>query len=203
MAKKKSEKKSPNRAAKNQHPPLKILQQKLQDQEFEVSYIAAGEEEIHFDSLLILLDEAEEEEESLYALQAFFVEDMMKAEDPELPEDETPDFATLQLIMELPVNWEDLSEDRVETALRLLNACSQKIPIGQFNLEGDEVYYTYALLADSQRIPSKVLSAALDLIGFFIPPMCAVLQEFADQEMALEACLEQLDQYILAEEDED
>jgi hypothetical protein len=193
--------------SKAQHPPLQILQQKLKTEEFEVSYIAAGEEEeVLFDSLLILLDEASEEEtedDNAFAVQAFFVEDMMKADDPDMPADETPNFATLQLMMDLPVDWSNLSSDREAEALKLLNACSQKIPIGHFNLDEDVVYFTYALLAESQRIPGKVLFAALDLLGFFIPPMCAVLEEFVEEDLSLEEALETLDKYILeADEDE-
>lgn len=210
MARKKLGKKTPSKtsnvSSKTQHPPLQMLQQKLKNEEFEVSYIAAGEEEeVLFDSLLIVLDEATEEEteeETLYAVQAFFVEDMMKADDPDIPASEVPDFATLQLMMDLPVDWTNLSSDRLEDALKLLNACSQKIPIGHFNLDEDVVYFTYALLADSQRIPGKVIFAALDLLGFFIPPMCSVLEEFVEEDITLEAALETLDRYILEADDE-
>lgn len=219
MARKKLGKKAPSKtsnksgvktSSKAQHPPLQILQQKLKNEEFEVSYIAAGEEEeVLFDSLLILLDEATETEEddtdddTAFAVQAFFVEDMMKADDPDMPADEIPNFATLQLMMDLPVDWSNLTSDREAEALKLLNACSQKIPIGHFNLDEDVVYFTYALLAESQRIPGKVLFAALDLLGFFIPPMCAVLEEFVEEDLSLEDAIETLDRYILeADEDE-
>lgn len=182
------------------HPALQILQQKLEEQGFDASYIPAhSEEELAFDSLLVVLDDKPSEDEMLYGLQAFFVEDMMRAEDPDLPEEENPDFATLQFLLELPVDWSDLAGERLTEAYRLLSACSQKMPLGYFSLEGGELFYTYSLLAEDQRIPSKVLISAVDMMSFFINRMTPVFEAFVDDQLSLEAALAQLDQRILAD----
>ena len=187
-----------SKAAK--HPALQILQQKLEEQGFEASYIPAhSEEDLAFDSLLIVLDELPSEEEMRYGLQAFFVEDMMRAEDPELPDEENPDFATLQFLLELPVDWSELKGERLTEAYRLLSACSQKMPIGYFSLEGGELFYTYSLLAEDQRIPSKVLISAVDMMGFFVNRMTPVFEAFTAENLSLDVALERLDQRILAD----
>lgn len=193
-----------------QHPPLDILRQKLEDQGFQASYIAGGaEEDLGFDSLLIILDDEENQEqeetdaesqEIAYALQAFFVEDMMRAEDPEMPDDETPDFATLQFMMELPVDWSELSPERQLEGYRLLSACSQKMPLGYFSCDEGELFYTCSILAEDQRVPSKVLVSAVDMMSFFLVRMSPVFASFADDKLSLEQALEMLDQRILEEE---
>jgi hypothetical protein len=182
------------------HPALQILQQKLEDQDFDATYIPANaEEELAFDSLLIILDEEPGEEDMRYGLQAFFVEDMMRAEDPDLPDEENPDFATLQFLLELPVDWSSFEGERLTEGYRLLGACSQKIPIGYFSLEGGEVFYTCSLLSEDQRVPTKVLISAVDMMGFFINRMTPIFEEFASENLTLETALERLDQRILAE----
>lgn len=191
-----------------QHPPLDILRQKLEDQGFQASYIAGGaEEDLGFDSLLIILDdedspaeENEEGQEIAYALQAFFVEDMMRAEDPEMPDDETPDFATLQFMMELPVDWSELSPERQLEGYRLLSACSQKMPLGYFSCDEGELFYTCSILAEDQRVPSKVLVSAVDMMSFFLVRMSPVFESFADDKLSLEQALDMLDQRILEAE---
>ncbi|MGV3525613.1 MAG: hypothetical protein ACO1RX_15420 [Candidatus Sericytochromatia bacterium] len=188
-----------------QHPPLDILRQKLEDQGFQASYIAGGaEEDLGFDSLLIILDDEEhsaedskEGQEIAYALQAFFVEDMMRAEDPEMPDDETPDFATLQFMMELPVDWSELSPERQLEGYRLLSACSQKMPLGYFSCDEGELFFTCSILAEDQRVPSKVLVSAVDMMSFFLVRMSPVFESFADDKLSLEQALEMLDQRIL------
>lgn len=187
-------------AKTTRHPALQILQQKLEDQGFEASYIAANEdEEIGFDSLLVVLDDEPDEEEMQFGLQAFFVEDMMRAEDPDLPDDENPDFSTLQFLLELPVDWSSLQGERLTEAYRLLATCSQKMPIGYFSLEGGELFYTYSLLAEDQRISSKVLISAVDMMSFFINRMTPVFEAFTADNLSLDAALAQLDQRILAD----
>lgn len=182
------------------HPALQILQQKLEEQDFDANYIPAhAEEDLAFDSLLIVLDEEPSEEDMRYGLQAFFVEDMMRAEDPHLPDEENPDFATLQFLLELPVDWSELQGERLIEAYRLLSACSQKMPIGYFSLESGELFYTYSLLSEEQRIPSKVLISAVDMISFFINRMTPVFEAFSDQNLSLESALAELDRRILAD----
>lgn len=189
---------NPGKGAK--HPSLQIMQQKLEDQGFEASYIPAhSEDELGFDSLLIVLDDEPSEDEMRFGLQAFFVEDMMHAEDPELPEDEQPDFSTLQFLLELPVDWSGLEGERLTEGYRLLSACSQKMPLGYFSLEAGELFYTYSLLAEDQRISSKILSSAVDMMSFFINRMTPVFEDFVDDNLSLEAALEQLDERIMAE----
>ncbi len=184
----------------SKHPALQILQQKLEDQDFDATFIPAhSEEELGFDSLLIILDEEPGEDDMRYGLQAFFVEDMMRAEDPDLPDDENPDFSTLQFLLELPVDWSELSGERLTEAYRLLGACSQKIPIGYFSLEAGEVFYTTSILSEDQRVPTKVLISAVDMMSFFINRMTPVFEEFSAKNLSLDAALELLDQRILAD----
>ncbi len=132
-----------NKTAK--HPALHIVQQKLEDLGFDATFIPANaDDELGFDSLLIILDDEPSEDDLKYGLQAFFVEDMMAAESPDLPEDEQPDFSTLQFLLELPIDWSEFQGERLLEAYRLLAACSQKMPLGYFSLEEGEVYYDVA-----------------------------------------------------------
>jgi len=187
----------PAKASSAKHPPLQILEQKLAANGYQTNFIPKGDDEdILFDNLLIILDE-EESEEPAFLMQAFFVEDMMKAHDPELPAEETPNFATLQFILELPVEWPEMKIERSAEALLLLNACSQRIPIGHFTLDEHSLVYTYSLLADSQRLESKVILAALDLMSFFIPPMTTLFDDFMTQNLSFDSALEILDQRVL------
>lgn len=185
------------------HPSLQILQQKLEDNGFDASFIPGNsEDDLGFDSLLILLDDETSDQELQYGLQAFFVEDMMQAENPDLPEDEKPDFATLQFLLELPVDWSKLQNERLIDSYRLLASCSQKMPLGYFSQESGEVFYTYSLIAEDQRLSTKVLSSAIDMMNFFIQRMTPVFQEFATDNLSLEAALERLDQLILEDDEE-
>lgn len=187
---------------KSKHPPLQILKQKLESNGFSASYLPAGSEaDVAFDSLLIALDEESEETpldaEAQYILQAFFVEDMMKAEAPDLPAEETPDFSMLQMMVELPVNWQELSTERQLEGLQLLNICSQKIPFGHFSQEGESLVYTYSFLADSQRIDGDLFLSALDMLSFFINRMPPVLSAFAAENLSLSQAIDRLDHEIL------
>lgn len=209
MTKKKNKKPAPKTksnppAAK--HPPLQILAQKLEAQNFEASFIPQGEDdEVPFDNLVVILDElpespeaGESELEPEFLLQIFFVEDMMKAHEPDLPAEETPDFSTLQFILELPTDWDELPEARLEQGLLLLNAFSQRMPVGHFTLDEGALIYTYSLLAENQRVNSTVILAALDLMRFFIAPMNAIFEAFLSENLSLEAALDQLDERISA-----
>lgn len=209
MTKKKHKKSAPKTkssppAAK--HPPLQILAQKLEAQNYEASFIPQGEDdEVPFDNLVVILDDLDDNEaESAAALepelllQIFFVEDMMKAHEPDLPAEETPDFSTLQFILELPTDWDELPDERLKEGLLLLNAFSQRMPVGHFTLDEGALIYTYSLLAENQRINSTVILAALDLMRFFIAPMNAIFEAFVSENLNLEAALDQLDERISA-----
>ncbi|MBF2055202.1 MAG: hypothetical protein IGS03_17260 [Candidatus Sericytochromatia bacterium] len=209
MSKKKHKKPAPkakSSAPAAKHPPLQILAQKLEAQNYEASFIPQGEDdEVPFDNLVVILDELDEQPEDSanvlepeLLLQIFFVEDMMKAHEPDLPADETPDFSTLQFILELPTDWDELADERLEEGLLLLNAFSQRMPVGHFTLEEGALIYTYSLLAENQRINSTVILAALDLMRFFIAPMNAIFEAFASDNLSLEAALDQLDERISA-----
>lgn len=206
MARKKTKKaNAPSKATPPaaKHPALQILGQKLEAQNYEVSFIPQGEdEEIPFDNLIVILDDNEaEDEESLepqFLLQLFFVEDMMKAHEPDLPAEEIPDFSTLQFMLELPTDWDELPEDRLQDGLLLVNAFSQRMPVGHFTLDEGALIYTYSLLAENQRVNSTVILAALDLIHFFIPPMNTIFEAFLSEKLDLETALNQLDERILA-----
>lgn len=188
------------------HPPLQILQQKLEASDFSSNYLPANsEEELYFDTLLISLDEAEDDQQdenevAKYILQAFFVEDMMKAENPDLPSDEIPNFAMLQMMTELPFSWEKVAEERLADGLQLLNICSQKMPFGHFSLDQDTLVYNYAFLSETQRVNSDILLSVLDMIGFFINRMAPVLEGFQADNLSLEAAVDALDQQVLETE---
>ncbi len=187
------------------HPPLQILQQKLEASDFSSNFLPANsEEDLFFDTLLISLDEADEDQDendvAKYILQAFFVEDMMQAENPDLPSEEVPNFAMLQMMTELPFSWEQVAEERLAEGLQLLNICSQKMPFGHFSLDQDTLVYNYAFLSETQRVNSDILLSVLDMIGFFINRMAPVLEAFQADSLSLETAIEALDQQVLETE---
>lgn len=183
------------------HPPLLILKQKLQTEGYGSEFVS-GEEGDGFDTLLIPLDEFEEgkDSEAQYVLQAFFVEDMMRAEVEELPEDELPNFAMLQLMAEMPFSWENVAKERFAEGMALLNVCSQKIPFGQFNLDGETIVYTYSYPSEDQKLNVSLITSMLDMMSFFINRMAPVFEQFSLSDMDLEQAFDALEEHILKEE---
>lgn len=175
------------------HPALKIAQKLLENEGYQSEFIAAhSEEELDFDSLLITLDDSEE-----YVLQAFFMEDMMKAQDPDIPPEETPDFATLQFMLELPFTWEKLDDANMLVVYRVLNDATEHLPIGQFRIEEESIFYQYSLLSETQKVSKTVLTAAVSLMGFFIPTMDAVLQGVISGRLDYHEALQELERRAL------
>ncbi len=178
------------------HPPLQILKQKLHTEGYGSQFISGAEDE-GFDYLLIPLDEFEEEEaeaEVQFVLQAFFVEDMMLAETPDLPEEEIPEFAMLQLISEMPFSWESVAQNRYAEGMAILNIFSQKLPFGHFYLDEDTVIYTYAFPSETQKLPVALVTSMLDMISFFVNRMAPVMEAFANNaDMSWEDALDALD----------
>lgn len=182
------------------HPPLQILKQKLHTEGYGSEFVA-GEEGDGFDTLLIPLDEFEEgkDTEAEYVLQAFFVEDMMHAEVEEIPEEELPDFAMLQLMAEMPFSWENVAKERYAEGMALLNICSQKIPFGQFNLDGETIVYTYSYPSETQKLNVSLITSMLDMMSFFINRMAPVFKQFSESDMDLEQAFDALEAHILEE----
>ena len=177
------------------YPPLQILKQKLHTEGYASEYVAGADSD-GFDHLFIPLDEFEEGEEDVevhYVLQAFFVEDMLIAETPDLKPEEIPQFATLQLISEMPVSWEGVAQERFADGMALLNVFSQKLPFGQLHLDGDMIVYTYAYPSETQKLPVSVIASMLDMISFFINRMGPVLETFVSSNMNWEQGLNALD----------
>lgn len=182
------------------HPPLLILKQKLQSEGYGSEFVDGAEGD-GFDTLLIPLDEFEEDgdTEAEYILQAFFVEDMMRAEVDELPEDEVPNFAMLQLMAEMPFSWENVAKERYAEGMALLNICSQKIPFGQFNLDGETIVYTYSYPSESQKLNVALITSMLDMMSFFINRMAPVFKQFSLSDMDLEQAFDALEESVLEE----
>ena len=188
-----------NKASK--HPPLSIMRQQLEQQGYQAEFLAANSEEgLPFDSLLIELEEGADD--SQYILQTFFMEDMMQADEPELAADEIPDFATLQFMLELPFTWEKLSSEDLLVVYEFLNQASEHIPVGHFRIEDQSIFYTYSLIAETQRVPTTVISATLSLVNFFVPAMDASLQGLIAGRFDLQGALAELERRALQDETE-
>ena len=123
----------------------------------------------------------------------------MRAEVEELPEEELPGFAMLQLMAEMPFSWENVAKERYAEGMALLNICSQKIPFGQFNLDGETIVYTYSYPSETQKLNVALITSMLDMMSFFINRMAPVFKQFSESDMDLEQAFDALEAHILEE----
>lgn len=144
-----------------------------------------------FEQIIVALDEQlEADQEARYVMQIFFAEDAMRASGLAI-ESEDPT-ATLQFMIELPVDCQGLSDARLLQTYEALNTLTQLMPIGNLGLNNTKkVYYRYALMGDSQNMNATLIADLIGMFGFFLNQFGPLLTEFVASDKDVETLMQE------------
>lgn len=183
--------------------PLQRLFEFLLYLGYEAERLVPGPE-VHFESLLVVVDPPLPEDaegpapEAQYVAQVFFSEDILKR--PELAElqAELARSSTLQFLVTLPLHYSGLSQQRLLDAYQLVMACSQILPLGYMGINKEQqVYVNYALKAESQDIGIPLIIEILEQLGFFIQLMMPALQALKEGNQPVAELVTQVEKSLV------
>ncbi len=162
--------------------PLHTLSEILSLLGFAVQFLPADTQN-KLDQLFIGLDQDAQEGRHSYILQLFFMEDILKAMQPDLEVEEAPR-SSLQMVLKLPVAFQSLKENQELEGLRLIILLNKLLPVGNFGLEGEnnEVYFRYVLMGDSQNFNGRLIIEVIEQIRFFIQRMAPLFEACVQSE---------------------
>lgn len=131
-----------------------------------------------FEQVLVALDEnLAEDAEAHYVMQLFFTEDVMRATG--LTDENLDNSATLQFMIELPVDCSHLSPERQLETFAALNLFTQSMPLGNLGLNNDKrVYFRYGMVGDDQNMNATRVAELIGMFGFFLTHFGSLLQNF-------------------------
>lgn len=142
-----------------------------------------------FEQILIALDEQiAADAEAQYVMQIFFAEDAMRATGLAIDADDTT--ATLQFMLELPVDCQGLPDARLLQTYAALNTLTQIMPIGHLGLNADKkIYYRYALVGDSQNMNASLIADLIGMFSFFLNQFGPLLADFVTNDKDVETLM--------------
>ena len=177
---------------------------------FSAENLPAGPD-LNFENVLVVLDEEpleespeldpeqqSEQKEARYVAQLFFTEDVLQG--PELPDikDELERAATLQFLVNMPLQLTSLNPERLLEAHELLMICSQIIPVGYFGINHEkQVYLSYALKAQSQDIPVPLIVEILEQMSFFIHRLLPWVEALNNSETPLKELITSMEKSLM------
>lgn len=144
-----------------------------------------------FEQVLVVLDpDLEAEAAAHYVLQLFFAEDVMRASGmAELEQDQS---ATLQFMLELPVDCSQLSDARLLESFAALNLFTQLLPMGNLGLNAEKkVYFRYAAVAESQNMNAGLIADLIGMFRFFLTHFGPLLADFVNSEQSVSELMAQ------------
>ena len=148
--------------------PLQKLNVMLGFLGFDIERIPTSKD-IHFESLLIGLDEGENIETHRHVAQVFFIEDLLKVPEMDDFQNDLNRMSTLQFLVNLPISWAQIEPTRLLLGYELMQICNRILPVGYLGLSPEkEIYFSYALRAENQDISLTVISDLLTMIGYFL-----------------------------------
>jgi len=151
--------------------PLQKLQVMLGFLGFDMDRIPVSKE-IHFETLLVGLDEGENVESHKHVAQLFFVEDILNVPEMDDFQNDLNRMSTLQILVNLPITWDKIPPRRLLEGYGFLDVCNRVLPVGYLGLTPEkEVYYRYALRGENQDMSLTLISDLLTMIGYFLSKM--------------------------------
>ncbi|MEZ0374194.1 MAG: hypothetical protein ACAI44_34200 [Candidatus Sericytochromatia bacterium] len=172
--------------------PLARLQEVLFMLDYVSQHLPVGSE-TPFEQVLVALDQdLPENAEAQYVMQLFFAEDVMRASGlPEMQEglDHT---ATLQFMLEFPVDCSRLTPERQLATFSALNLFTQVMPLGNLGINQDKkIFFRYGMMGESQNMNASLVAELIGMFGFFLSQFGPLLQNFVTSDKSVEALMEE------------
>ena len=168
--------------------PLDRLQTVLSMLDYPCQLLPA-EGEKSFEQVILALDEQiEPDTPAQYVMQIYFAEDAMRATGLGIEaEDRT---ATLQFMLELPIDCSGLSDARQLQTFAALNTLTQIMPAGNLGINSaKKIYFRYAHMGDSQNMNASLIADLVGMFGYFLTQFGPLLADFVTSDKDVETLM--------------
>lgn len=144
-----------------------------------------------FEQVLVALDEdLPDDAEAHYVMQLFFTEDVMRASG--LGDENVGNAATLQFMIELPVDCSTLSPERQLETFSALNLFTQIMPLGNLGINNEKkVYFRFGMVGDDQNMNATRIAELIGMFSFFLTQFGSLLQSFVTSDKNVATLMEE------------